>query len=252
MRTNILLSAALAFVFALTTVSLAQDANGENANPADAPAKEVEKNQPARELVAKQSRIADRYARLEELLFKLKNFEEGENPRRARLLEQAFEQSKQRFTKKQLDAIVSQLSREQWSRALKGQDSVKIDLLALLELLKSEDRGERIKSEQQRIKEYIKEIERLQRIQKGIRGQNEGGIDAKRLAEAQERVANRTGDLAKEYKENEEGASGSPNENSSDDEKEGKSGKNGEDKEGNEDNVDKQADHWDESEKKSR
>ena len=43
----------------------------------------------------------------------------------------------------------------------------------------SEDRSDRLKSEQQRIKEYIKEVERLIRLEKSLQGQTEGGADAK-------------------------------------------------------------------------
>ena len=74
----------------------------------------------------------------------------------------------------------------------------------LLKLLQSEDRGERNKSEQERIKEYLKELERLIRIEAALKGQNEGGGDPKSIAEAQRKAAERTGALADKIKENEE------------------------------------------------
>jgi hypothetical protein len=69
----------------------------------------------------------------------------------------------------------------------------------------SEDRSDRLKSEQQRIREYIKEVERLIRLEKSVQGQNEGGADPKKVAQEQGRIAGQTGDLAKKIQENEEG-----------------------------------------------
>src|SRR4029453_9697750 len=97
------------------------------------------------------------------------------------------------------------LSQKQLKRAIDGQTSVQTDLKALLELLMSEDRSDRLKSEQQRIREYIKEVERLIRLEKSVQGQNEGGADPKKVAQEQDRIATQTGDLAKKIKENEEG-----------------------------------------------
>jgi hypothetical protein len=157
------------------------------------------------ELTLDQSRVSDRYARLEELMFKMASLEEASNPKRAALLRRAIEQSKERLTKTELETIVKLLSQKQLKRALDGQVAVQGDLKALLELLQSEDRADRLKSEQERIKDYIKQVDRLIRLQKSLQGQTEGGIDAKRLSKDQGDLATRTGDLAKQIKENEEG-----------------------------------------------
>jgi hypothetical protein len=84
---------------------------------------------------------------------------------------------------------VKLLNQKQLKRAVDGQTTVQVDLKALLELLMSEDRSDRLKSEQQRIKEYIKEVERLIRLEKSLQGQTEGGADAKKLASEQGRIA---------------------------------------------------------------
>jgi septum formation topological specificity factor MinE len=157
------------------------------------------------ELTLEQSRVSDRYARLEELMFKMASLEEATNPKRAALLRRAIEQSKERLTKTELEAVVKLLSQKQLKRALDGQVAVQGDLKALLELLQSEDRADRLKSEQERIKEYIKEVDRLIRLQKSLQGQTEGGLDAKKLSDEQGKLATRTGDLAQKIKENEEG-----------------------------------------------
>ena len=60
-----------------------------------------------------------------------------------------------------------------------SQTTVQADLKALLDLLMSEDRSDRLKSEQQRLKEYIKEVERLIRLEKSLQGQTEAGMQEK-------------------------------------------------------------------------
>jgi hypothetical protein len=157
------------------------------------------------ELALDQGQVADKYKRLEELMMKMAELEGGSNPKRAALLTRAVEQSKERLTKTQLESIVKLLGQKQLKRAIDGQATVQTDLKALLELLMSEDRSDRLKSEQQRIREYIKEVERLIRLEKSVQGQTEGGGDQKKLAQEQGRIANQTGDLAKKIQENEEG-----------------------------------------------
>lgn len=158
------------------------------------------------DLALKQSQVADKYKRLEELMFKMAALEAGTNPRRAALLTRAVEQSKEKLTKAQLETLVKLIGQKQLKRALDEQTAVQSDLKSLLELLMSEDRSDRLKSEQARIREYIKEVERLIRLEKSIQGQTEGGGDEKRLAKDQGDLAKRTGDLAQKIKESEEGA----------------------------------------------
>ena len=160
------------------------------------------------ELALKQGQLADKYARLEDLLFKLSALEQSTNPRRAALLQRAIQQSKDKLTKSQLDTVSRLLQQNQLKRAVDGQTTVQADLKSLLDLLMSEDRSERLKSEQQRIKEYIKEVERLIRLERSLQGQTEGGGDTKKLAEDQNNIAGRTEELAKKIKETEEGQSG--------------------------------------------
>src|SRR5262249_28935385 len=104
----------------------------------------------ADELALEESRIADKYAKLEQLMLKMAELEGLSNPKRAQLLTRAVGQSKDRLTKTQLETVVKLLNQKQLKRALDGQTSVQSDLKALLELLMSEDRSDRLKSEQQR------------------------------------------------------------------------------------------------------
>ncbi len=196
-------------VIALAAIVVSCAWGQEGATPADAPdGKSTAGATATDELTLEQSRVSDRYARLEELMFKMASLEEATNPKRAALLRRAIEQSKERLTKTELEAVVKLLSQKQLKRALDGQVAVQGDLKALLELLQSEDRADRLKSEQERIKEYIKEVDRLIRLQKSLQGQTEGGLDPKKLSDEQGKLATRTGDLANKIKENEEGKPG--------------------------------------------
>ncbi len=149
-----------------------------------------------------QNQVAEKYRRLEDLIFKMADFEATSNPRRAALLKQAYKQSKDRLTQSQLSTIVALLSQKQYKRALDGQEVARKDLQELLQLLLSEDRSDRLKTETQRMKDHIKELKRLQRLQRSVRGQTEGGADPKELAEKQSKVADRTGELAKQLEDN--------------------------------------------------
>jgi hypothetical protein len=156
------------------------------------------------ELALRQGRIADKYARLEQLMLKMAEIDGPTNPKRAALLKQAVQQSKDNLTKSQLDSIVKLLDQQKLKRAVDGQGEVTVEMKALLELLLSENRSDRNKSEQERIKQYIQDVERLIRLQKDVQGRTEGTEKNDNLAKDQGKVADRTGDVEKKIGENEE------------------------------------------------
>src|SRR5262245_13106529 len=82
------------------------------------------------ELALSQSQVADKYARLEQLMLKMAELEGVTNPKRAQLLTRAVEQSKERLTQTQLNSLVKLLNQKQLKRALDGQATVKTDLKA--------------------------------------------------------------------------------------------------------------------------
>jgi len=159
------------------------------------------------DLARRQERIASKYAQLEDLMLRMAQLEAATNPRRAALLTQAIEKSKKEHTKLDLDKIAEALGKRRLKDAHDGQVKAEKSLEDLLKLLQSEDRGERNKSEQERIKEYIKEVERMIRIERSLQGQNEGGGDSKSIAEQQAKLAERAGELSQKIKENEEAQS---------------------------------------------
>ncbi len=151
-----------------------------------------------------QSRLAERYKLLEDKLFTLYEYERDTNPLRSKILKRAFLQSQEKMTALQLRAIVQLLNDANLKDAQARQNLVLDELRSLLELLESEDRGKRVRDELKRHQEYLKEIDRLLRMQRGIRGQTEGDAAQKRLANSQQKAADRTGKLADEIKNNEE------------------------------------------------
>ena len=76
----------------------------------------------ADELALEQSRVADKYAKLEQLMLKMAELEGLTNPKRAQLLTRAVEQSKERLTKTQLEALVKLLNQKQLKRAARWPD----------------------------------------------------------------------------------------------------------------------------------
>lgn len=151
----------------------------------------------AGDLASRQGQLAEKYRQLEERLFKMADFEADTNPRRAALLKQAYKLSKERMTSTQMAKVADLIAKSSLKNAVDGQEATRADLKALLELLLSENREDRLKSEQERIKEMIKELTRLERMQRANRGRTESGSDMKELAEDQGKIADRTGDVAK-------------------------------------------------------
>lgn len=159
------------------------------------------------ELQRKAAMIAASYDKLEQLILRMAEIEVLTNPQRAALLKRAAQQSSERRTKRQLaDTVTLLVPPAKLKRAIDEEERGLADMKLLLELLLSEDRADRLKAEEQRVRDYIKEVERLIRLQKSAEGQTRGGADAKKLANEQERIAGRTGELAEQIRETEEGA----------------------------------------------
>jgi len=167
----------------------------------------------AKQLAVHQGAIADKYTKLEKLLEDMARIEAVTEPRRAALLMKALELSKENLTGVKLGRCVKSL--EQFDAKNKSeregllglQRETHQDMKALLELLLSENRSDRLKREQDRIREYIKEVERILRLQKSVQGRTEGGGEPGEMAKDQGKIAERTDELAKQIRDNEEGGS---------------------------------------------
>ncbi len=189
-----------------------------------------------KQLAIHQGAIADKYAKLEKLLEDMARIEAVNEPRRAALLMKVLELSKENLTGVKLNTCVTSL--EQFEAKNKAeregllglQREAHQDIKTLLDLLLSENRSNRLKREQDRLREYIKEVERILRLQKSVQGRTEGGAEQSELAKDQGKVADRTGELAKQIRENEEGGDQKQTDGKSGDQGQGQEGSQGEGK----------------------
>ena len=156
------------------------------------------------EIERRQQKLLNDYQLLEEKLFALYQYEKDKNPTRSKLLERAFQKSQQASTIERLQQATGLLSEAKLKQAETEQSQTLADFNNLLALLQSEDRGKRIRDQLQRYQEYLKEVERLLRIQKGLRGQTEGGGDEQKIAQSEAQAADRAQKLAEEIQQNEE------------------------------------------------
>jgi hypothetical protein len=159
---------------------------------------------PAADLSVDQARLADRFKRLEEVIGRLAELSAATDPRRADLLRQAIAQSREQDLSVRFEAIVKLLESERLSPAASNQTELQKELDALLNLLLKADRDTQLATERERLREYLKEVGRLLRLERDLRGRTESGDDAKRLAQAQKRVAEDTGKLGGTITKNEQ------------------------------------------------
>ncbi|HAN98313.1 MAG TPA: hypothetical protein DCQ98_13170, partial [Planctomycetaceae bacterium] len=153
------------------------------------------------DLQERQQRVAENYRLLEQKLFDLHEFERDQNPERSDLLRRAFEQSQQRLTGKTLETVARMIADSRLRPAEQNQTLALEDLRALLVLLESEDRDKKLREKEARIKQYIEEVDRLLKIQRGLRSQTENGVDPDRVERAEEDLADRTGNLERQFGE---------------------------------------------------
>ena len=129
------------------------------------------------ELQKEQKALATQYANLEEVFLRMSQLEGSTNPTRAALLMQAAQMSKQMATQQRMSQASDLLAKGQYSRAIPEQEASRENLKKLLELLQSENRSSRIKDERKRLEDVLKDIRRIENIQRATRGRTEAGQD---------------------------------------------------------------------------
>ncbi|MEM9366605.1 MAG: hypothetical protein AAGD07_11465 [Planctomycetota bacterium] len=152
-------------------------------------------------LAGKQQSVAQRYARLEELLLRLADMEATDNPERAGLLKQVAKQSREKFVLNRLKGAGDAIRDGQLSKAIENQEAATNDLQSLLKLLLTEDRSKRIRDERKRIAELIKRLRLSERNERSVRARTENGVDLAEVLEQQEGVTDRTEKLRDELKD---------------------------------------------------
>jgi hypothetical protein len=182
-------------------------------------------------LADEQAKLSQKYKELERVVLRMAEVMQSSDPRRAALLRQAFAQSRERQIGTQFDDLVKLLQTDQLYQASKGQTAVDQDLNRLLLLLMSGDRDKQIPNDRAEIKRFIERINKLIREQQGIEGETEGQGDPADLANRQEKLANRTTELAKDLHKFDERNNPNANDSSNADGKDA-DGKNAEGKDG--------------------
>ena len=155
-------------------------------------------------LAQRQSGVAQRYQRLEELLLRLADVEATENPERAALLRRAARQSRDQFVLNKIQSASEALRSQQFQSAVENQGAASEGLEAMLKLLLSEDRSKRIRDEKERIANLIKNLKRIERAQRSTRARAENGADLKEVLRDQESISDRSENLKDELSESNE------------------------------------------------
>ena len=203
--------------------------------PTSASAQEITTNQG---LSDRQQQITANFDELEKLMLKMADIDEANNPQRANLLREAVRNSRNLRVQSRMTETTDSLKIGQLKRASDQQVLIENDLRGLLKLLQSENRDEQIKDQEARIRDYIKNAQKLLNRQRSIQGRTEGGSDTKPLSEEQARLADDAKSLSDKIAEQEEG--GRPSENA--DGQEGETGEEGTEKKPGEDNDGKSTD----------
>ncbi|MGH7194096.1 MAG: hypothetical protein ACREJM_11295, partial [Candidatus Saccharimonadales bacterium] len=138
---------------------------------------------PAGDLALSQEQVERKYRRFEQVLLRMSEMTSATDPKRAALLRKAVARGKDKEIGTQIAQLVDLLKRDQLAGAAGRQQTVEQDLAQLLELLLSEQRGERLKNERERIKRQIQRVNELIKKQQQLQGQTESGGDAKKLSE---------------------------------------------------------------------
>ena len=141
------------------------------------------------------------YERFEEKLLELAEYTRRNDPDRAELLVRTRSESTSRRVEAQMKRIADALAPSEsgdvlYGDALARQEELIADLTALLKLLQSEDERDRIDREIARLKDLVKDTERLIGEQKDVRADTERGGDPSKLAGDQQDVNERADALA--------------------------------------------------------
>ena len=154
-------------------------------------------------LANSEAQLAERFLRLELLAGRLAELSRATQPRRSRLLRELVAKSRERDIGGRFEVIVSALREESLGAAVERQSELQQELNQLLNLLLQENRDRQIQSQRKRILQYLAEVNKLIRLQRGLKARTDGGDDTEALGGEQERVAQTTGKLRKDIEANE-------------------------------------------------
>lgn len=153
------------------------------------------------DLPVEQAQLADRWDRLEQIAARLAELSASSDPHRADLLRKAIAQAREKELHLRFESIVDLLEKGRYTTATTNQEMLEAELQQLLELLLKENRAEELRSQQAWLRMQLKEVNRIIRLQRGVKARTEGGDDTDRLADDQEKIGERTGGLADQIQE---------------------------------------------------
>jgi len=182
---------AVACLLAIPLWSLAQDKPAPTNKPAEK-AEAVEAAEPTIPLNTKQRALEARYKQFEDTLRHMAKYMQKTDPAKADLLLRAIKSAQEEQLGGRMQTIVQLLEGGELGDAVERQGELVGSLKALLKLLQSEDRMSDLEREKARIKDLLKDLGKLINKQKTNRAQNERGEDAKRVADAQAKIAEAT------------------------------------------------------------
>jgi len=184
----------------LVAAAKAAEPDAKESKPTEAAAAKPAMQSPAVLLSDEEHRLAARYAEFENKLLLMARMSAGSDPKRAALLERVVAQSKEQLVALAMKRLAESLSKDELASAVADEQAVEDDLRKLLELLLTEQRSQRLKDERERLKAQIRKIKELINKQIELQAQTAGKGDAAQLAPAQGRLADDTGQLAREMR----------------------------------------------------
>jgi len=151
------------------------------------------------DLESEQRKVAEKFKRFEQVIKLLAQFSDEANEDQARLLRQVFAESQSRSMDGKFDELVALLQNKQLALASGNQEQVTKQLEELLAMLLSADREKELKSEQARVKEFIKQLKVMINKQIELEGRTAGG-DLKAASPEQDKLSKDAGELARKMK----------------------------------------------------
>ena len=220
---------ALALLVWLGSTGLAQEAEqkpdqaAETAQPAQ-PTQPKASEDPS--LEEKQRIVHDQWKRLEEILLRMSETTALTDPDRAELIKKVIAQGKQKMIDPQFQTLTDLLKDGEISRALDNQKDLRADLNDLLKVLETENRMRRVKSEKERIKGYIKDLEKLIAGQRNLQNQTMNSDDVQKLSGQQTKLSEMAESLKQKMDADEKAGQPQDSQNSENQDGENKEGEN--------------------------
>ncbi|MBR0238630.1 MAG: hypothetical protein IJQ39_11105 [Thermoguttaceae bacterium] len=217
---------ALTLLVWLGSTGLAQDAEQKPDQAAEAaqPAQPKAPEEPS--LEEKQRIVHDQWKRLEEILLRMSETTALTDPDRAELIKKVIAQGKQKMIDPQFQTLTDLLKDGEISRALDNQKDLRADLNDLLKVLETENRMRRVKSEKERIKGYIKDLEKLIAGQRNLQNQTMNSDDVQKLSGQQTKLSEMAESLKQKMDADEKAGQPQDSQNSENQDGENKEGEN--------------------------